>query len=163
VVSRPLAVAIGAMILLVASVTFEVVFEREITLEVRGPLGFQDITEGTSASGEFRSTPKPGLTRATDPVVAAPNDTIEFRVRVDNGFPWAYDEPYDVRFQGVIVAEGEIQAGARDRGESSFTIPASTFFSAGTTDPSLDVIPIYIDVQIGSEYASGSFHLKEAS
>ena len=158
----PLAVAVVAMGLLVVSVGFEVVFQRTYSVDVQVDSGWQTIGQsGDRGSGRMYSEPK--LTSGAGAITVARNETLEFRIRVDNGYPWSYSEAYDVRVEGVIVAEGELAAEARSEGTSTFTVPASTFFARMSPDPERNLTTAYFDVQIGSAYVSASFFLQEAA
>ena len=163
-VSRPLAVAIAAMVLLVGSVTFDAVFHRTYRVDVHDAQGWQTI--GTAGGGQ------PGKSalaspRGAHPVIAARNATLEFRLRVDNGYPWSYSGHYDVAYNGVGIADGDISAPARGVGESPFTIPAASLYAGGTASveptkgaPGSNVTYPYFSVEIGNVVVSANFELQ---
>lgn len=161
--SKPLIVAVVAMGLLVVSVGFEVLFHRSYAIDVQTPDGW--ITIGGTGSDPYGLS-RPAETSGGAIVEVARNDTITFRLRADNGYPWSLSEPYDVRVGGVIVAEGTIAADARSEGESTFTLRAALFLPRTTETP----VPEkpgstlgYFDVQIGDAFVSASFQVQEVS
>lgn len=159
-VSRPLAVAIAAMVLLVGSVTFEAVFHRTYAVEIHGAIGWQTIgSAGAEPDGKRAVFP------AAQTIVADRNATLEFRFRVDNGYPWSYADHYNVLYAGVGVAEGDIAAGGRGVGLSTFTIPASTFYANLGLEfkgggPGGNVTFPSLDVQVGNVDVPASFQLQ---
>lgn len=157
----PLTVAMVAMGLLVVSVGFEVLYHRSYFVDVAAGTGWQTIGTSGDPGDSARYAARPEFTTAGD-VVEAPRDgTLQFRVRVDNAYPWSFSESYDVRVGGVIVAEGELTAAASAEGTSTFTIPASTFYASIPKDPERNVTSAWLDVQVGSVYVSGSLLLQE--
>ena len=162
--SRPLAIAVAAMILLVGSVTFEIVFHRSFSVEVHDAAGWHTIgTAGTEPS-------RPAALHAPVTVVADRNATLDFQLRTDNGYPWSYADHYAVIYNGAVVAEGDIAAGARGVHESPFSLPAATLFSGlgpsaepikGT--PGTNITFPSFDVQVGNVDVYASFQLQEAS
>jgi hypothetical protein len=162
VLSRSLMIAVVAMALLVGSVTFEVVFQRTYALQVHDPPGWQTI--GQSASANDVATPRAGP--ASHAILAARNASIDFRLRVDNGYPWASSQHYDIVFNGLSVADGTIAAPARGVGETPFTIPAATLLrgSGGPKEiPGGNVTYVNLNAVIGSESIYATFQLQEAN
>ena len=162
VMSRPLVVAVTAMALLVASVGFEVLFHRTYQLDVRTDDGWMTI--GTS--GDPYGVARPRETQGGGVVRASSDDTLTFRLRVDNGYPWSMSEAYDVRVGGVIVAEGTIAAAGRGDGESTFTVRAATLFSQSGRSPDVEgknITFAYVDVAVERVYLSGTFQLEEVA
>ena len=153
---KPLTVAIAAMALLVASVGFEVVFDRTFTLAVETGTGYAQI--GASSRAGYA---KPIDTRAGGDVRANESDALRFRLEVDNGYPWSFSEAYDVRVNGIIVAEGILEAPARGAGEATFEVPASAFLAHAPQD--VGAIPAYLEIQVGEEFVSGNFQIQEVS
>lgn len=160
-VSRPLLVAITCMVLLLGSVTFEVVFHRTFTVEVHDAAGWQTI--GSFGTGDQNLRAGPVLSDHAVP--ANRSDVVEFRVRVDNAYPLSYSHSYIVGYQGINVAEGTLTAPARDIGTSSFTIPAATLLvsSGPKTEPGGNITFVYFDVRLGNIDVPASFQLKEVS
>lgn len=148
-----------AMGLLMLSVGFELAFQRSYTVDVRGATGWQTVA--VSLREDTRAM-EPVATRAGDAIEVDRNGTITFRLVVDNGYPWRITEPYDVRYQGVIVAEGVIEAPARGEGTSTFEIPARTFLDSLGRAPETPLQFPYLDVRVDSRYLSGNFQLREA-
>ena len=160
-VSRPLAVAIGAMVLLVGSVSFELFFQRSYALEVFHDGGWTTIGQ-TETPGD--SSPRP-MTPLAGAIIVNRSDDVQFRLRLDNGYPWSYAHHYDVEAYGLRVAEGDISAGGRDIGTSTFKVPASTLLGsfAGKVGPGANITQAYLNVQIGTTSVSGTLELQEAA
>ncbi|MFA5862664.1 MAG: hypothetical protein WDA16_13310 [Candidatus Thermoplasmatota archaeon] len=160
-VSRPLLVAVACMVLLLGSVTFEVVFHRTFTVEVHDAVGWQTV--GSFGTGDKGLRAEPVL--GTHAVTVNRSDNVEFRVRVDNAYPLAYSHSYVVGYQGINVGEGTLTAPARDVGTSSFTIPASTLLTnvGPKTDPRDNITFVYFDVRLGNIDVPASFQLQEVS
>lgn len=158
--SRPLVVAVVAMGLLVLSVGFEVVFHRSYAVDVQASDGW--LTIGATGSEPY-TLAKPGETSGGAVVQASRNDTLTFRLRVDNGYPWSHSEDYDVRVNGVIVAEGKLEADARSEGTSTFEVRAAVFFQGAAVEPARapGVQFGYLDVQVGSAFVYASFQVQE--
>jgi len=163
--SRPLAIAVAAMALLVGSVTFEMIYHRSFTVEVRDASGW--LTIGESVSNVDTPTRFAAAPLANRAIVVDRNATVEFQLRVDNGYPWSYSHHYDVSNGGLRVAEGDVRASARDVGTSPFTIPAATLLNPtfGTKEvpgASTNVTFVSLYVTVGSTEVPASFQLQEA-
>jgi len=156
--SRPLVVAIVAFALLGVSVGFEAAFHRTIYLDVKSGEGWQTI--GQSATPGMGG---PRATAAIYPIPLSPNGTLELRVRIDNGYPWSFSHHYDVTSQGLLVASGTVTAPGRDVGESSFTLSYAQLVGAGGKPTGTNVTFASVGVQVGNDYAGGSFQVQEAS
>jgi len=79
------------------------------------------------------------------------NDTIDLRLRVENGYPWAFSEAYSVRYNGVEVASGTLQADARATGTSTFRFDTSRLDSGPQgRDNAVKSAFVYLEITIGS-------------
>ena len=103
-------------------------------------------------------------------VPVAPNGTVQLRLRADNGYPFALDQHYLVRFNGAIAAEGDIHAPARGTGESMFHLSAAKIFAAGgavkTPDAGANtprMASANFDVEVGGKSVYVYFNIQEAS
>lgn len=143
-----------------ASVAFEVVFSRGYTLEVKDGDGAWLLV---GSGGNDARALEPIYTRAGSVVVAGREDMVQFRLTVDNGYPWSFSQPYDARVQGVILAEGVIAAGARSTGESLFEIRAAPFIASTPKEAASNITFAYIDVQINRNNVGGNFQIQEVS
>jgi hypothetical protein len=160
--SRPLVIAAIAMVLLIGSVTFEVGFQQAYSVQVRDGAAWRTI--GETASDPTRS-PTLALSRA---IVAPANGSVEFRLRIDNGRPWAASEHYDVIVGGLNVADGTITAPARGVGESAFSVPVSSLVNPNggaplKESPASNVTFVNFDVEVAGRQVYANFQLQEAS
>ena len=152
-----------AMGLLVISVGFEVIVHRTYGVDVRVGDVWRTIAVSGSTGEPYRSTP----VEATEPIVAGVNDTLQFRVRVDNGYPWSYSEHYYVTSNsGITVADGELAAASRGYGEATFGIVLGRIVDPGALAPEAKTSPYRsasLNVAVGSVYLYASFQVQEAS
>lgn len=164
-VSRPLAIAIVAMSLLVVSVGFEVLVQRTFALDVRVGDEWRTLAVSETSNDPYRTTP----VGATDPIVANASDTLTFRVRVDNGYPWAYSEHYYVSsWRGSTIADGELTAPGRGYGEATFSLVLGRIMSEGALTPeggpkSAGYRSANLNVNLDEVYLSASFDVQEVS
>lgn len=59
------------------------------------------------------------------------SDDVRFRLRMENGYPWAQGGTYRVLHNGEEVASGELSAEGRGSAQSEFTIPAERLLTGG--------------------------------
>lgn len=153
--SAPLVVAAVSAVLLVAVLAVDASMDRSYALEVRGEDGWRSFAHHTDAY------PRGGMFGG--PVVVSDNSSVEFRIRVDNGMPWAMSETYDVSVYGRHVADGAIEAPARGTGVSGFTLDVQNLteqsrgpeFGAGGET-------LWFEVRVGDEYLTGEVIIQEA-
>lgn len=104
----------------------------------------------------YEAKPLEPVGRGTERAQA--NETLEFRLRVDNGYPWSYSERYRVFSNGLEVASGTLEAGARSEGEAAFTVRAEGAHAGEQTkDPSGAAVPVFTSMSI--EVLVGNSHL----
>ncbi len=124
--SQPLVVAIGAAALLVVVVATDLAIDRTIAIDVRDDGAWREIARHPVARSEV---PHPGFGYDSVPIEAGEN--VSFRLRVDNGYPWAFDEAYRAFDpMGRIAAEGRLAASARGEGAAEFVVPGASFARA---------------------------------
>ena len=117
--SPALVVAAAALVVIVG---VDAALDRTLALDVREEGGWRTLaTQGGEAPSYFQPYRE-------STVSASRNDSLEFRVRLDNGYPWAFDEAFRVLESGSIVAEGRLTAPAGGEGSATFTVPASRFY-----------------------------------
>lgn len=160
--SRPLTIAIAAAALLVVSLGVDASMNRSLSLDVREDDGAWRTIGSDAPYTHARPVP---VEQAG--VSAAANDTITLRLRVDNGYPWAYDERYRVFFNGRELASGTLEAGARGEGESVFTVPAKPFWDTMSQrppgEPAPQVAYAHVEVYVDGKTVYGNFQIHEAS
>src|SRR5688500_7030591 len=108
-VSKALVVAVVAGLGLIATISVDAAMNRVISVDVKDGTAWRTVGEHGDVGGTSRAYlefPPAGI-----PVER--NGSIDMRLRVDNGYYWGYDEHYTVRYGGLILAEGELQAPAR--------------------------------------------------
>lgn len=118
--SRPLAIAALAGVLLVLVVGADATMDRSLHVERREDDGAWRAlaSEGEVPLEERALAFGPGVVRVEDR-----NATLDLRVRVANGYPWGFDEEYVARVNGAEVARGRVEAPPRSTGTSEFTVP----------------------------------------
>jgi len=147
-------VAIVAAALFVVVLSADATMNRTYSVQVETPEGWREA--GTTASNY-----EPYRVGSAE-VSANRSDTLRFRLLADNGFLWPLDDTYRVYVNGIEVASGDIDAGARSVGEAEFTLTAerllSQFGPASKEAPqfmyaSFEVrvgneVPVYVNVGI---------------
>lgn len=160
-VSRPLAIGVAAMALLVVSVGFEILVHRSFAVDVRTDDGWQTIGATGQSNEPYRTKPL----GVTDPIEASRNDTLQFRLRVDNGYPWSYSEHFYVTGgSGVTVAEGELVAPGRGLGEATFDVRLGRlveYWPKPADAERTEFQTVSFNVVVGSSYIYSSFQIKE--
>ena len=114
-ITRPLLVALAASIALLASVGVDLAYGQTVTLDVMDQGQWRTVGSAPIESREYpvRSTP------ATDePLSAGHNDTLDLRVRLDNGYPWPSARTFQLRGDGCYD-------GARDLATVRVSAPGS--------------------------------------
>ena len=161
--SRALSVAIGASVLLVAVVAVDAsmnrVYHVEAFLEGRWiQVATHPVTDETYARGY------PSF--VTFDVNAS--DDVRVRLRVDNGYPWAFEERFDVLVNGEYLFDGTLTAAARSEGVAETTVKGSKLFGAGyETRPVPNGSggqPVWMptfDANVGGERFGGIVYLRE--
>lgn len=124
--SRPLVVAIIASVALVALLAADASMNRTLALDQRVGDGWRTV------AAEPMTHDRP-FVAAPDSVAA--NETLTFRLRVENGHPWSYSESYRVYANGLEVASGTLEAPARGDGESTFNVRAAAAGAAERGPP----------------------------
>lgn len=154
----PLAVAAVSAVLLVAVLAVDAGMNRTFSLDVRGVDGW--VTVATSDEG--RGYPR--AVHSLAPVTVADNGSVEFRLRVDNGYPWTFSGTYDAHAYGEPVAQGEVSAGARSAGTATFTVDL-----ASLTQDHLGPRParephdrVYLEVLVDEDVVGGEVAVREA-
>lgn len=126
--TRPLSVALAAAVLLVVVVGADATMDRSLHLDRQDA----DGAWVTLASGG-EIPPEERYKMFADPTVRADdvNATLTMRVRVENGYPWSYDEAFVAYAQGVEVARGRVEAEPRGAGATEFEVPLRRLAGAG--------------------------------
>lgn len=122
-ISRPLAVAVAATALLVVVLGADASMDRSLHVDQRDAGGGWATVASQGEVPERDRYAYPIGPVAGQPV--ARNDSIPMRVRVENGYPLAFDETYVVRVNGAEVARGTLAAPARGSGASEFLVPVA--------------------------------------
>lgn len=119
--STPLVVAAVAGVLLVVVIGADVAYNRTLFVDAR------------TAPGSWATVAQDPCCRAYEylggPYVIEANrsDDVTLRLRVDNGYPLAYEESFVVRAASVEIHRGVLQAPAGSEGVAEFSVPAATF------------------------------------
>lgn len=160
--SRALTIAIASGVLLVAVVAADVAMNRKYHLEAF--LDGRWIIVGTYPYDIAYGRGIPSMV-AFD---VNASDEIPMRLRIDNGYPIAFSETFEVTTFGEQLAAGTLTAAGRGTGSAEFTVVASRLFSAGgeriPTDKADGVSAVwhpYFSVRVGGEYFEGSLALRE--
>lgn len=151
---RPLTIAAVATVLLVTVLAVDLTYNRTLTLELRQDDGWVPL----SSTGEPHDRIGPRALRVDA------NETLTFRLRVDNDMPFAYEEPYRVYHFGTLVAEGTLTAPASEEGVTTFTLNATALIDDGRGGPPTeqDIHFASLEVEVGDEMLFGSFEIREA-
>jgi hypothetical protein len=161
--SRALTVAIVASVLLVvvvaADATMNRVYHAEVFLDGRWikvatyPWQFDPYSRGIPSYVAFEVNA---------------SDDVPVRVRIDNGYPWAFSERFEVLSGGRVLFEGTLTAAARSEGVAETTVKAEQLFRHGYEPlPAKDTPPVdqiwnpHLEVRVGDEIFGGSFALRE--
>lgn len=152
--TRPLAVAAAAAVLLVLVVGADASMDRSLHVDRRDADGaWATLVSGGEVAPEERYLAYPDATVH----VADRNDSLTMRVRVENGYPWGYGEEYVAYAQGVEVARGRLAADARASGTAEFAVPVQRLVGGalGKPVPQDDAPPLthhgFIEVRIGGQ------------
>jgi len=125
--SGPLITAGVAATLLVVVLGVDVSMTTTYAFDVWSGTGWREIVTDPYLTDVYRG-PEQVI------VTANASDDVRFRLRVDNGYPWAQSADYRVLHNGEEVASGDIAAGARGADEDEFSIPASRLIT-GSFEP----------------------------
>ncbi len=150
--SSSLTVAVVAGILLVVVVGVDASMTRTLELDVETEEGFSLIA--TSA--------EEAAPRGLAPVVEANRtDEVGFRLSVDNGYAWAYDEEFSVYTGGERIASGTLEAPRSSMGETFFEVSAETFLAATGPRDEPGQTHASVEVDLEGTWLWGSFILRE--
>jgi hypothetical protein len=157
----PLAVAAVSGILLMVVLGVDATVNRSYAVDVEGTGGWQTVAQGP-VQDEYAFVRYPFATGAVE---VEDNASVTFRVRGENGYPWAMSERYTVYGSGAVVAEGILTAPARGSGESEFTLDVARLASGPYGQPKLAGDPadrIYLELRVGGETLYGEVAVREA-
>lgn len=158
--SRPLMVAAVAGALLLVVVGVDASVNRTFALSLRHEGEDVVVARSFSEDGPYPARPVPAQ------YFIDPNSTLLFTLRVDNEYPWAFEEPYHVQVNGRPVADGTLRAGALQSGEATFEVPAGEAFEQpgadGRQPPSSSFVNVWVQVGDQSLYADFSIARPEA-
>lgn len=165
--SRALTIAVVAIVLLIVSITVDATMNRSYAVDVKDNGDWRTVASTPRGDGRYSVAEPVGY----GSVPVAPNGTVELRLRADNGYPFALDQHYLVRFNGAIAAEGDIHAPARGTGESAFNLSAAKIFAAGGPVKGPDAAgagsprtaSANFDVEVGGKSVYVYFNIQEAS
>ena len=161
--SRPLAVAAVASALLVARLVADASMNRAVHVDVREAGGWRPVASDPYVFDETSRAPSPYGRN-----LLGANETVEMRLRVDNGYPWAYGETFRAYVNGVEVASGALYAPARGEGEATFSFSASS--AAAASEPGSRAGPdapavrsLVLFVEAGDARLEAYFEVQEGS
>ncbi len=155
---KPLSIAIGAAVLLVVVLAADISMNRSYGVDLRDAEG-EWVTVTESRLFESRARPYGAFASSIDP-----NGTVEMRIRVDNGYAWAFDKEYVVYANANEIARGTLEVPARSSGTATFTVPGKAFFGAGPDFPKSEGTHyVQIELVVAGEHLYGSVNVKEAS
>lgn len=161
-VSRPLLVAVVSASLLVVVLGVDIAFNTTYYLDI----------EDDGAWVTFAQFPYPRDGRYEFPpgIDVDPNGTANVRVRVDNGFPWAFSEGFRLYVGNTLVADDVLTAPARGTGAVETSVSGSTLFKDGNPyDPRAvgESVPksgtAWFRLEIGGDTYEQALFLQEAS
>lgn len=148
--SRGLMVALAATVLLILVVGVDASMVRTVEFEVEDGDGWATIG---SAGDEV----PPRLDRVV--VEKNSTDEVAFRLTVDNGYAWAYEEAFVAYTMGSQVASGTLTAEARAQGEATFQVPVASLLSP--EQPSREDPVVTLEATVGDDWIHGAFTLQE--
>lgn len=163
----PLTVATVSAVLLVAVLAVDATMNRTYKLQVQATDGWKTFAE--SPTGEYEYA-RPYASYA--PQTIANNSSVTFRVFAENGYPWALDKPYEVFYQGSLVASGTIEAPARGSGTAEFTLDVerlvAPYYGAQKPIPdrpgiSTDIVFLELRIAGEDDSIAGEVYLQEVS
>lgn len=164
---KPLTVAMVAAVLLVLTIAVDASINRTIMFDVQSNGTFRTVYEDPMPTEPSRARPQ---FYGPNTVTANRTDDVQMRLRVDNGYPWPFDEEYRVYVGGEEVHAGRIDVGGRDAGESTFSVPAGRLIDlSGGSRPVTEFsgpssVFVSIEVRIHGETPfSPGFELREVS
>jgi len=162
---QPLIVAGVAAALLVVVVGVDVAIDRSFVLELKTAPDEWTQIASTQMHERYVSVPRP-YAEAQMPVNRT--DTLEFRLRVENDYPWALDERFEVYSHGQKLAEGRLQAPAGGAGQATFEVTVARLMDGQGYMPSPErgapqLYSLYVEVYVDGQYVSGSFAVREVS
>lgn len=158
--SRALAVAVTAAVLLVVVVAADVSMNRFIHLEAHVDGRWVKVA---SHPPDYLGRAVPGYV----PFDLNASDSVQMRLRVVNGHPWAFAEQAEVSLAGRLVHSGTLSAGARSEGTMEFSVNGTQVLSPPFSDPGYrgpgeagTALP-WFDVHVGGDYFSGAIAFRE--
>lgn len=125
--SAALVTAGVAAALLVVVLGVDVAMTTTYALDVWSGTGWREIVTDPYETDLYRG-PEQTI------VTANASDDVRFRLRAQNGYPWAKSDTFRVLHNGEEVASGKLETPARGSDESEFSVPASRFIS-GSFEP----------------------------
>lgn len=155
--STALVTAAAAAALLVVVVGVDAAVNREFFVDVESGGGWLTVVSSPPFRQEERVVFEGVRVNLSQPV--------EFRLRVDNGYPWAYSEAFRVRDAGVIVNEGRLEAPAGGEGSATFSVPPQRF-TGGQDCPETPAGRcgfVSLGLDVGGTELYVSFPVREAS
>jgi hypothetical protein len=164
--SRALIIAVVGMALLVVSITVDVNVNRAFYVDAKDAGEWRTV--GELGAHEFER-PYATPIGPYGAIVVPPNGSLDMRVRVDNGYPWAYAQHYVVLVNGAQAASGELTAPARGMGEAAFSLPASKLYATagpdcrGASDVKIKCGYPSIVVMLGTKSVYANVQVQEAS
>jgi len=126
--SAALVTAGVAAALLVVVLGVDVTMTTTYALDAWTGSSWRELARDPMSGGGYYAQPHGALS-------ANASDEVRFRLRVENGSPWAVDARYSILHLGEEVVSGDISAPARGSGESEFSIPAARLLDAGPREP----------------------------
>lgn len=142
---RPLHVAMAAAALLVMTLAVDVAVTRTAKLEVNDAGTWRTVIVDPSTDPYATSY------RSVAPQRVDPNGTLEFRLTLDNEYPWAWTEEYVLLANGRELARGTLDAPARGVANVTVSVPV-TDLRTGPGGP-------YEPVKADTDYAYPSLEL----
>ncbi|HWH09388.1 MAG TPA: hypothetical protein VNX21_09320 [Candidatus Thermoplasmatota archaeon] len=145
--SRPLAVAIAAAVLLVLVVGADASMDRSLHVDRRSADGaWATLASAGEVPPEERYAPFP-----MGPWRVAGNESLTLRVRVENGYPWAYSEAFVAYVDGVEVARGRVEAEPRGTGTAEFEVPVERVAGRSERSPPGEPAMLHgtVEVRVG--------------
>lgn len=151
--SRGLIVALSAAVLLILVVGVDASMTRTVELQVEDGQGWRTIGTTGDASA-------PRIDQSA--VEKNRTDEVAFRLTVENGYAWGFDEAFTVHVMGSQVASGTLTADARGQGEVAFQVPVSSLLGSGD-QPARDPWFVNLETNVGSEWIHAGLHIREVA
>jgi len=159
--SRALLTAGIAAGLLVVVLVADSTMNRTYALDVQVDGAWRTLAEHPYRYDESR--PYVGLNGDLE---ANRSEEIRFRLRVDNGYPWAMDETFRVYENGDEVASGQVAAPAQGETTAEFTIPADRILGRNAVSPEGEKFPVgsaNIQVDVDGESVNAFVSVREVT